>query len=194
MKTILLRAHRERAFGTHYLGLSVITPVLPLAPSQKNVSRKLPRVHARKYIAIKLLRNIPITLTMTPHSIETVQSGVKEREMGTKEGDENSKPPSPKYSFIETESLYIPRKQALDSPHLNFSGITINIKVKSKFLFLFTQDLSNCSYPLYISNETGDSFNVSKVGLVKIFIMPYFLEALVLIQNYKLKKYAQTKK
>lgn len=35
---------------------------------------------------------------------------------------------------------------------------------------------------------------MSKVGLVKIFIMPYFLEALVLIQNYKLKKYAQTKK
>lgn len=172
MKTILLRAHCGWAFGTRYLGLSVITPALPLAPSQKNVSRKLPRVHARKYIAIKLLRNTPITLTMTPHLIETAQSGVREGEMGTKEGDENSKPPSPKYSFIETESLYIPRKQALDSPHLNFLGITINIKVKSKFLFLFTQDLSNCSYPLYISNETGDSFNVSKVGLVKIFIMP----------------------
>lgn len=93
----------------------MITPVLPLAPSQKNVSRKLPRVHARKYIAIKLFRNIPITLTMTPCLIETVQSGVREREMGRKEGDENSKPPSPKYRFIETESLYIPRKQALDS-------------------------------------------------------------------------------
>lgn len=96
LKTILLRAHCGWAFGTRYLGLSVITPALPLAPSQKNVSRKLPRVHARKYIAIKLLRNTPITLTMTPHLIETAQSGVREGEMGTKEGDENSKPPSPK--------------------------------------------------------------------------------------------------
>lgn len=78
----------------HYLGLSVITPVLPLAPSQMNVSRKLPRVHARKYIAIKLFRNIPITLTMMPHLIETAQSGVREWGKGRKEGDENSKPPS----------------------------------------------------------------------------------------------------
>lgn len=84
MKTILLRARGEGAFGTRYLGLSVITPVLPLAPSQKNVSRKLPRVHARKYIAIKLLRNTPITLTMTPYFIATAQSGVREREPGTK--------------------------------------------------------------------------------------------------------------
>lgn len=99
----------------HYLGLSVITPVLPLAPSQMNVSRKLPRVHARKYIAIKLFRNIPITLAMMPHLIETAQSGVRERGEGRKEGDENPKPPSPRYSFIDTESLYIPRKQALDS-------------------------------------------------------------------------------
>lgn len=63
-KTMLL-SPLGRAFGTHYLGLPVITPVLPLAPSQKNVSRKLPRVHARKYIAIKSLRNIPVTLTDT---------------------------------------------------------------------------------------------------------------------------------
>lgn len=88
-----LRAHGKWAFGTHYLGLSVITPVLPLAPSQKHVSRKLPRVHARKYIAIKLLRNIPITLTMTPHLIETVQSGAREKEMGTKGMKIPSHPP-----------------------------------------------------------------------------------------------------
>lgn len=171
----------------------MITPVLPLAPSQKHVSRKLPRVHARKYIAIKLLRNIPITLTMTPHLIETVQSGAREKEMGTKGMKIPSHPPQ-SIVLLKQNHCISQGKQALDSPHLNFSGVTINIKVKSKFLFLSTQDLNNFSYPLCISNETGDSFHVSKVGLVKIFIMPYFLEALVLIQNYKLKKYAQTKK
>lgn len=88
-----LRAHGEWVFGAHYLGLSVITPVLPLALSQKHVSRKLPRVHARKYIANKLLRSIPITLTMTPHLIETVQSGAREKEMGTKGMKIPSHPP-----------------------------------------------------------------------------------------------------
>lgn len=63
------------------------------APSQKHVSRKLPRVHARKYTAIELLRNIPITLTMTPHLIETVQSGAREKEMGTKGTKIPSHPP-----------------------------------------------------------------------------------------------------
>lgn len=84
--------------------------MLPLDPSQKNISRKLPMVHARNYIAIKLFfQNIPLSLTAWSNEVVKIRG---------KEGAKEVHATLPKYgSFI-----HIPKEVCSRAGVSNLSG------------------------------------------------------------------------